>query len=301
MKNIKTYEGFFDFFKSQPSEDDKIALEYIARLKKVKGISPYKITYDPGNRDATFKIDRWVVDFEDTPIKLWSVISFRSNGFDEQSQELLLSKKLAKYSKKEFYGLNIICEGEPENCKAKPDIIKELVELVESVYENDKEAKRIEHIKINMNKAADLIEDEKVEESLTDEEPEVQEIREICLELNDIGFRVQVDEIPQFKRGEIKIKVTIDDFRNGYRSLFNINDIQETLQRIQDFMTESGYDVEIFIPKKIHNNQMIKIRFINGQASIDNDYGYEKVDYKITWCEMWISNTNWFKKNNKSK
>ena len=40
MKTLKTYEGFFDFFKSQPTEDDKIALEYIARLKKVRGISP---------------------------------------------------------------------------------------------------------------------------------------------------------------------------------------------------------------------------------------------------------------------
>ena len=160
MKSLKTYEGFFDFFKSQPSEDDKIALEYIARLKKVKGISPYKITYDQGNRDSTFEIDKWLVDFEDTPIKLWSVISLRPRGFDEQSQDLLISKKLAKYTNKEFYGLNVICEGEPENCKAKPEILKDLVELVKSVYENDKETRRIEKIKINMNKAADLIEDE---------------------------------------------------------------------------------------------------------------------------------------------
>ena len=36
-------------------------------------------------------------------------------------------------------------------------MLKELVELVESVYENDKEARRIEHIKVNMNDAADLI------------------------------------------------------------------------------------------------------------------------------------------------
>jgi hypothetical protein len=160
MKTLKTYEGFFDLFKSQPSEDDKIALEYIARLKKVKGISPYKITHDPGDRDNTFEIDRWIVDFEDTPIKLWSVISLRPNGFDEQSQELLLNKKLSRHNDKEFYGMNVICEGEPENCKAKSKIIKEFVELVKSVYENDKEARRIEHIRINMNKAADLIEDE---------------------------------------------------------------------------------------------------------------------------------------------
>ena len=132
MRSLKTYEGFFDLFKSKPSADDEIALEYIARLKKVKGISPYKITYDPGNREGNnFEIDKWIVDFEDTPIKLWSVISLRGNGFDEQSQDLLISKKLARYSDKEFYGLNVICEGEPENCKAKPKILeqKDLSEL----------------------------------------------------------------------------------------------------------------------------------------------------------------------------
>lgn len=160
MKKLKTYEGFFDFLKSKPSADDEIALEYIARLKKVKGISPYKITLDEGNNNEVHKVNKWIVDFEDTPIKLWEAVSFKSGGFDLQSQELLLSKKLAKYNNKEFYRLNIICEGEPESCKANPKILKELVELVRSVYENDKEAKRIEHIKINMNKAADLIEDE---------------------------------------------------------------------------------------------------------------------------------------------
>lgn len=294
MKNLKTYEGFFDFFKSKPSPDDEIALEYIARLKKVKGISPYEITYDPGNREENhFEIDRWIVDFEDTPIKLQSVISLRANGFDEQSQELLISKKLARYSNKEFYSLNVVCEGVSEKCKANPKILKELVELVKSVYENDKEARRIERINININKAADLISDEPVEESLIEEEPEVQEIRDICLELNDIGFRTKADEIPQFKRGEIKIKVTIDDFRKGYRSPFNINDIKETLERIQDFMTDKGYSVEIYIPEKSHNNRMQRVRFFNGNIirleDADND---SQIDYSITWCEIFIEKNN---------
>lgn len=302
MKNLKTYEGFFDFFKSKPSADDEIALEYIARLKKVKGISPYKITYDPINREGNnFEIDKWIVDFEDTPIKLWSVISLRGNGFDEQSQDLLISKKLARYSDKEFYGLNVICEGEPENCKANPKILKELVELVKSVYENDKEARRIEKIKVNINKAADLIEDENVKESLIEEEPEVQEIRDICLELNDIGFRTKSDEIAK-KKNLILIKVTIDDFRKGYRSPFNINDIKETLERIQDFMTDKGYIVGIYIPEKSHNNRMQRVRFFNGNIIRfgDADDG-SQIDYPITWCEMLIStSTNWFGKTIKS-
>lgn len=297
MKNLKTYEGFFDFFKSKPSADDKIALEYITRLKKVKGISPYEITYEPGSREVNqFKIDRWEVHFEDTPIKVWSVISLRGNGFDEQSQDLLISKNLVKYNNKEFYKLSVVCVGEPENCKANPKILKELVELVKSVYENDKEARRIENIKVNMNKAADLIPDEPVEESLFEEEPELQEIRDICLEIDDIGLRTQVDEIPSTKRGEIKIKVTIDDVSRGYRSPFNINDIKETLQRIQYFMTERGYQVEIFIPQKNHNDKLDKIRFYKGWVMDDE---MNPIDYKISWCKIFISSPSWFGKTNK--
>ena len=56
-------------------------------------------------------------------------------------------RKLAKYNKKEFYKLNILCEGDAEDCKANVNILKELVELVKSIYENDMEIKRIEKIK----------------------------------------------------------------------------------------------------------------------------------------------------------
>jgi hypothetical protein len=160
MKNLKTYEGFFDFFKSKPSADDEIALAFIKRLKKVKGISPYKITYNPGDRNDSYQIDKYDVNFDDTPIKLLSVISNRPSGFDDQSQEMIINKGLARINSREFYGLNISCEGELENCKAKGSIIKELVKLVENVYKEDKEARRIEHIKINMNDAADLISDD---------------------------------------------------------------------------------------------------------------------------------------------
>jgi hypothetical protein len=156
-------EGLFDFFSKKVTEDDKIALEYTKRLNKVKGISPYKITKDDTSNGDSYTINKWEVDFEDTPIKLWAIVSTINSGFDEQSQQLLLSKKLAKYSKYEFYGLNIKCEGELENCKASAKVLKELVELVETVYENDKEARRIEHIKINMNDAADLIGESKYE------------------------------------------------------------------------------------------------------------------------------------------
>ena len=36
MKNIKTYEGFFDFFKKKKSDDDQIAEDYLKRLEHLK-------------------------------------------------------------------------------------------------------------------------------------------------------------------------------------------------------------------------------------------------------------------------
>ena len=58
-------------------------------------------------------------------------------------------------------------------------LLKELVELVESVYKNDKEARRIENIKTNMNKAADLINDEPIKESIYERVPQGHEWRHI--------------------------------------------------------------------------------------------------------------------------
>jgi hypothetical protein len=35
MNTIKTYEGFFDFFKKKESDDDKIVKDYIKRFKNL--------------------------------------------------------------------------------------------------------------------------------------------------------------------------------------------------------------------------------------------------------------------------
>ena len=75
--NVETNEGLFDFFKD--SEDDKIAMSYINRLKKVKGISPYVIKEDVINHDG-FDIIGYEVTFDDTPIRSTSIISNRSNS-----------------------------------------------------------------------------------------------------------------------------------------------------------------------------------------------------------------------------
>jgi hypothetical protein len=161
MKNIKTYEGFLDFFRKEQSEDDKIALEYIKRLKRVSGLSPYNIIFEEGplrhNNRCVYKVDKWTVEFEDTPIKLWQVISTNNQSFEEGDKAILLDKGFIKISNREFIGINVICEGEPENCDPSAKIAKELLDLIKSVYKKDKEIKRIENIRININPAADKL------------------------------------------------------------------------------------------------------------------------------------------------
>jgi hypothetical protein len=161
MKNIKTFEGFLDFFKKEQSEDDKIALEYIKRLKRVTGLSPYKITLEEGplrrNNRCVYKVNTWKVEFEDTPVKLWEVISTNNQSFEEGDKAILLNKKFTKISNREFIGINVFCEGDAEQCNPSAKIAKELLDLIKSVYEKDKEIKRIERINVNINPAADKL------------------------------------------------------------------------------------------------------------------------------------------------
>ena len=99
MKNLKTYEGFFDFLKRKKvdndiknSEDDNIALEYIRRLKRIKGISPYDITSLPDrDQSPNFTILKFIIDFEDTPINIFK-ITHNYDGFDQRSRDLLVGR-----------------------------------------------------------------------------------------------------------------------------------------------------------------------------------------------------------------
>lgn len=283
MKNLKTYEGFFDFFKSRPSEDDKIALEYINRLKKVKGISPYEITFDEVQRENNnFEVDKWTVDFEDTPIKLWSFISLISNGFDEQYQELL-SKKLAKYSKKEFYGMKIMCDGKPENCKPNPKILKELVELVKSVYENDKEARRIEKINLNINPMADKIGETNESIGFENFSDVVDEIETILLGLKDRRFGVILEK--EENEEEDTLYVEIKNSGKGYLSPFDSLDIIEELERVERFCHHSELDLEIKTHTK-HHSQRTREIFIKSEDLVDREGS--PLDYNMFWVMLTI-------------
>jgi hypothetical protein len=175
MKYIKTYEGLFDFFRKK-SEDDNIALEFIKRLKRVKGISPYPLSYNPQGSDEDTELMRYRVIFDDTPIRIgrYSVTNPRfSRGWDEETQERWIREDGAvKKNNKVFYRLYL--ETPDESVLAKCDILEELFDLTEKVFKENKTAKRIKKIRDEMNPAADVLnkdlDDESIDESIYERE-----------------------------------------------------------------------------------------------------------------------------------
>lgn len=141
MEYIKTYEGFFDFLRKKDSEDDKIALTFINRLKKVRGISPYDIerTFEV-HGDAGY-FTKYAVVFDD----------------------LILVVKQAEFTRpypngvKYRYNVIVECTGDFEKVKCQDKYERTLFTLIESVYKKDIESRRIDKIKSEINPSADLI------------------------------------------------------------------------------------------------------------------------------------------------
>ena len=157
MKYIKTYEGLFDFFRKK-SEDDKIALDYIKRLERVKGISPYPLSYNSQGTDEDTELMRYRVIFDDTPIRIgrYSVTNRRLTGWDEETQSRWIKEDGAvKKNNKVFYRLYL--ENPDESVLASCDILEELFDLTEKVFKKNKTAMRIKKIQDEMNPAADVL------------------------------------------------------------------------------------------------------------------------------------------------
>jgi len=141
MVKIKTYEGFFDFFKKKDSEDDKIALTFIKRLRKVSGISPYDIKRSVEVHGAAGTLTKFIVTFDD----------------------LTLIVKQAEFTrpypdgKKYRHNVSVECTGDYEKVKCQEKYESMLFTLIERVYKKDIEARRIDKIKSEINPSADLI------------------------------------------------------------------------------------------------------------------------------------------------
>jgi len=72
----------------------------------------------------------------------------------------------------------------------------------------------------------------------------IQTIRDICLELNDMGFRVFTNQLGFNKLGKREgIYPNITIFRNGNGFMFS--EIEEVVNRLTDYMDKLGYKLEL--------------------------------------------------------
>lgn len=160
-KNDNLSEGLFSFLKSK-SSPDKVILEYIKRLKKVKEISPYMIEKINigfvGETHVTSTKNKYKVVFDDTPIEIYGCIAGVGREFTSEYGQDLLDDGYIKMDKSNFFKLEVLCEGEEViTLNASVKYLEELYFLCVEVYRKDIEAKKAQRIKRNINKAADLL------------------------------------------------------------------------------------------------------------------------------------------------
>ena len=169
MKHLKSYnEGLFDFFRSK-SEDDKIALDFMKRLERIKGISPYSIEKDTsGTEEGEQYTTKYTIDFEDTPIRISKHEADKKYrlGWNEETQKGWINDGGIKKDNHVFFGILVKEVG--EYIVARPDIAEDFFNLTEKIYNRDIQLKRIKKIKDEMNPAADKLDTDiyPVEESI---------------------------------------------------------------------------------------------------------------------------------------
>ena len=155
----KLNEGFFDLFKKKGTEDDKIAQEFINRLEKVKGESPYDISLIEEN------LPSWVHELPKSESEYYSKIYLVK--FDDldliitnDSHSLIYTQtgQFAK-SKKSNYKWKLVIGNDDiaEKINASESIRKKIFELVDKIYKKDKEIKRLQKIRREINPDADVL------------------------------------------------------------------------------------------------------------------------------------------------
>jgi hypothetical protein len=138
MKHLKSINEFFDFLKKD-SEEDKIAIQFIQRLERVKDKNPYKISIISGDDLAKYGSQSYQIGYEvifdDVLIKVYAG-HFLSPG-----------------------GLNTEYEVEVNNdtLYCKKSYRKKILGLSSSIYSRFKNKERLNRMKTEINPAADLL------------------------------------------------------------------------------------------------------------------------------------------------
>jgi hypothetical protein len=174
MKHLKSYnEGFLDYFKKD-TNDDKITLDMTHRLEKVKDNNPYEIhdimsedmrlpawmskaadTAERGSRSEYYSVI-YVVRFDDVDLL---ISNDRHNLVNAETREFLREEKCVNKWKL-FIGNNT---GLCERIRSKESYRIKLFKLIDKIYKEDNERKRMDRIQTEINPAADLI-DESIHE-----------------------------------------------------------------------------------------------------------------------------------------
>ncbi len=152
MKHIKSVNEFFNFFKKD--EEDELALEFIKRIKKVKGICPYEISKltpeDVLSHYNTNDLTNNQVDYVRKYSQSYKIV------FDDV---VLVTTLIARKSgglaglEEDIYFLRI--DGEKINCRE--SYRKKIFELTKSIFANTQRLKIVSKVRSNMNTAADLL------------------------------------------------------------------------------------------------------------------------------------------------
>jgi hypothetical protein len=170
MKHLKSYnEGFLDYFKKD-SSDDKITLDMIHRLEKVKDSNPYEIhdimkedmrlptwmskasdTDERGSKSEYYSVI-YVVRFDDVDILICNDrhnLVYNNTGLPAGEKKCVNQWKL-------FIGNNT---GLCERIRSKESYRIKLFHLIDKIYNEDIERNRINRIQTEINPAADLIDE----------------------------------------------------------------------------------------------------------------------------------------------
>lgn len=155
-------EGFLDLFRKQKPETeyDKMLNQFIERLEKVKGKSPYQIKYlrrgelpywyyEIKDRIKTnyYYSGVYLVKFDDIQLMISSGDSRKENS---------TKFKKSPYPYRIFIGNEMVAE-EIKPDETKESIRKRLFELVDKIYKQTKEIERLEKLKGEINPSADLL------------------------------------------------------------------------------------------------------------------------------------------------
>lgn len=121
----------------------------------------------------------------------------------------------------------------------------------------------------------------------------IEDLEDICLELKDLGYTVEVRERivdtslkPEMSSstkeiGLSNILIHITDFNRGYLSHIHIDHIVPIIQRVYEYLSE--WNIQIITHRKNHSSQEEELKLHGGRLM---DLENNPLDYRIYWISL---------------